>query len=285
VPPAVIVFAFDPAIGLGGLVIRWETLGIAAAILAGLVAAAVLAGRLAAPTGERLRRDDLLFIGLGVVPGAVIGGRLGYVVLHLDYYAAQPGSIADAGQGGFQLSLAVAGGVLSGMFVCRLLDAPVRTWLHVAALPLLIAIEGGKAAMAFGGSGQGRPSVEAWATAYLGDGPWGSLAPALPSIPAQLIEAGATAAVAAGLVIALLGGAFGRRDGRLFLAAVGGWLVVRLAVATTWRDPAVLGPLRVDQLISIALLAVIAVALVRWPDDVAAVSLSVPEGATEEVDR
>jgi phosphatidylglycerol:prolipoprotein diacylglycerol transferase len=291
VPPAVIVFEFDPTIRLGGLAIRWETLGIAVAVLVALVAAAILAGRLAAPTGERLRRDDLLFIALGVVPGAVIGGRLGYVLLHLDYYRAHPAASIDVGQGGFQLSLAVAGGLLTGLVVCRLLETPSRTWLHVVAIPLLIAIEGGKAAMAFGGSGQGRPDDAAFATAYLGPGPWGSLAPGLPSIPAQLAEAAATGGLAVALVIALIVGGFGRRDGRLFLAALGGWLVIRLAVATTWRDPTVIGPLRADQLISIVLLAIIGVAAARWPaepssvDGPAAVSLGVPGRATSEVDR
>ena len=36
-----------------------------------------------------LRADDLIFIAVGVVPGAVIGGRIGYGLLHLDYYATQ----------------------------------------------------------------------------------------------------------------------------------------------------------------------------------------------------
>jgi phosphatidylglycerol:prolipoprotein diacylglycerol transferase len=292
VPPAVIVFEFDPTIRLGGLAIRWETLGIALAILVALVTAAILVRVVAAPTGERLRRDDLLFIGLGAVPGAVIGGRIGYVLVHLDFYLAHPSAIVDAGQGGFQLSLAVVGGAVTGLYVSRLLEAPSRTWLHVSAIPVLLAIEGGKAAMAFGGSGQGQLRADGLATAYLGVGPWGSLAPALPSIPAQLVESGATAALAIVLVVALAVGAFGRRDGRLFLVAFAGWLVLRLAIATTWRDPAVLGPLRADQVISLVLLVVAIGGLLAWDrrsrsedDGPAAVSSVVLERATNEVDR
>jgi phosphatidylglycerol:prolipoprotein diacylglycerol transferase len=257
--PDVVVFEFDPYLRLDAIAVRWETLGIAGAVLVALVAMAIVAGR--TPAGDprdraagHLRRDDLLFVALGVVPGAIVGGRLGYVLLHLEYYLDQPGAILDPAQGGLQLGLAVAGGALTGAYVAALLDAPAGRWLHAAALPLVIGIEGGKAAMAWGGSGQGVPSAGPLATAYLGAGPWGSLAPSVPSVPSQLVEAGGTALVAVVLLVALASGGFGRLDGRAFVVAMGGWLGVRIAVATTWRDPAVVGSLNTDQLISIALL-------------------------------
>ena len=46
--------------------------------------------------------------------------------------------------------------------------------------------------MVLGGTGQGQPWLGDWATAYLGEGPWGSLAPALPSHPSQAYEGIAT---------------------------------------------------------------------------------------------
>jgi phosphatidylglycerol:prolipoprotein diacylglycerol transferase len=264
VPVAVVVFEFDPYLRLDLAAVRWETLGIAGALLVALVAAAILARRTPAGAvgGPSLRLDDLLFIGLGAVPGAVIGGRIGYVLLHLDYYTTYPSAILDAAQGGLQLSLAVVGGTLTGLYVTRLLEAPAGRWLHAAAIPLLLGIEGGKLAMAWGGTGQGEPSTAAWSTAYLGPGPWGSLAPDLPSVPSQVVEGLGTAAVAVALALVVAAGAFGRRDGRLYLVAIGAWLVVRLLVATTWRDPAVVGPLVADQVISLVMLAVVALGLV-----------------------
>jgi phosphatidylglycerol:prolipoprotein diacylglycerol transferase len=269
--PDVVVFEFDPYLRLDAIAVRWEALGIAGAVLAALVAMAIVAGQ--TPAGEprdraagHLRRDDLLFIALGAVPGAIVGGRLGYVLLHLEYHLERPGAILDPAQGGLQLGLAVAGGALTGAYVAALLDAPAGRWFHAAALPLLIGIEGGKAAMAWGGSGQGVPSAGPLATAYLGAGPWGSLAPSVPSVPSQLVEAGGAGLVAVVLLITLAAGGFGRLDGRAFVVAMGGWLVVRIAVATTWRDPAVVGSLNADQLISIALLiglAPVALALAR----------------------
>ena len=76
VPTAVIAFDFDPFLHVGDGVVRWETLGIAASIFVALVIAAIGTRSL------ELRADDLIFVVLGVVPGAVIGGRLGYVLLH-----------------------------------------------------------------------------------------------------------------------------------------------------------------------------------------------------------
>ena len=90
--PAVIAFDFDPFLHFGDGVVRWETLGIAVAIFVALVLAGI-----GARTME-LRADDLLFVVLGTVPGAVIGGRLGYVVLNPAFFAAQPARIIDPGK-------------------------------------------------------------------------------------------------------------------------------------------------------------------------------------------
>jgi phosphatidylglycerol:prolipoprotein diacylglycerol transferase len=252
----VISFMFDPFLRLGQVALRWETLGTALAILGALVAGALIAGRTpGAGGGFRLRRDDLLFVALGATPGAVVGGRLGYVLLHLDYYAAHPEAIADPAGGGLELSLAVAGGVLTGLAVASLLDGSTRRWAHVAAVPLLGGLALGKAALALGGSGQGAPSDTGWATAYLGDGPWGSLAPGVPSHPSQLYEA-------AGYVLALLVLAFvtasgigARRDGRLLAIALVLIALVRAGVALTWRDAPIAGPLRTEHLLVLVPLA------------------------------
>ncbi|HYN48378.1 MAG TPA: hypothetical protein VER83_05885, partial [Candidatus Nanopelagicales bacterium] len=129
---AAIVLDFDPYLRLGDRAVRWETLAIAAAVLVGMVAMALVAGR--TPTGglligeeelpeeERegpwhLRRDDLMFIILGAVPGAVILGRLGYGLLQVDYYAGDWRALLDPGQGSLELTLAVVGGTLTAVYV------------------------------------------------------------------------------------------------------------------------------------------------------------------------
>lgn len=258
---AAIEFRFDPLIHLGDWAVRWETLAIGGAILTGLVVAGLLAGRSRlgthrddpAGTVDHLRRDDILFIAVGVVPGAVLGGRLAYVALHLDYYSAFPAAIVDPASGGLALSGGVLLGALSGGFVARLFDAPVGRWYGIAVWPMLLILALGKAANVLGGSGQGVSSNLDWATRYLGPGPWGSLGPDVASIPAQAYEAVGVAVVLLILAAAWGLGLFRGRDGRIFPVALAGWAVVRLEVVATWRDPVVLGPFRAEQLIDLAI--------------------------------
>lgn len=262
---AALVLDFDPYLRLGDRAVRWETLAIAAAVLVGIMAAALLAGRTPGhaqwigeedvPEEERegpwhLRRDDLMFIILGAVPGAVVFGRLGYALLHLDYYGAQWRALLDPGQGSMELTLAVAGGTLTAVYVAALLDAPVGRWLHVAVVPVLLVLGLGKAAQVLGGSGQGEAAAAgAWATAYAPPGPWGSPGAEIPAYPAQLFEAAMTAVVLL-LVVALARlTPLRRADGRLYAVGVGLWALGRGFVASTWRDADVLGPLHAEQLI------------------------------------
>lgn len=245
-PIAVIAFDFDPLLRLAeGLVVRWQTVALAAGIATTLLLAALIARR------EALRLDDLLFIAVGTVPGAVIAGRLGYILLHVEYYTANPGAILDPGLGAMELAFGVVGGLLTGSYVASLLGAPVGRWWHTAVLPMLFVLGAGKLTMILGGAGQGNPSTAPWATAFLGPGPWGSLAPALPSEPSQAYEAGATLVVLVAVILALTFGAFRRRDGRVLFAALAAWAFARAAVATTWRDAAVVGTLNMGTLMAI----------------------------------
>lgn len=263
-PSSRFVFEFDPFLRFGAWSVRLETVGVGVAVLVALVLAALVAGRTPIRPSDQdghLRRDDLLFVALGIVPGAVAGGRAGYVLLHLDYYSAVPSAILDPSQGGLQLGLAVVGGLVTGALVAGLLDGSLGCWLDAATTPVLVGIALGKLAMALGGSGQGMPSSGAFATAYAGPGPWNAVDPATPAIPAQLLEAVVVLAIA--LLVAWLPatGRLKARDGRRFLVAIALWVVARLAVASTWRDAAVLGPLRADQLISLGVLAGLGVLL------------------------
>jgi phosphatidylglycerol:prolipoprotein diacylglycerol transferase len=237
VPIATIAFDFDPLLRLAeGVVVRWQTVALVAIVAAGLISTGLIARR------NGLRADDLLFIAVAVVPGAVLGGRLGYVLMHLDFYAANTTAIADPGQGSMELALALVGGTLSGMYVASLLGAPIGPWLRSAALPLLFVLGAGKLAMVLGGAGQGQPSALPWATAYVGAGPWSSLAPEVPSHPSQAYEGVLALVILVVLVVALWLETLQGRDGRLFAVAVVAWSVGRAFVSLTWREePAAIG--------------------------------------------
>jgi prolipoprotein diacylglyceryltransferase len=276
---AVLVFGFDASFRVGDVAVRWQTLGLAIAVFAGLAWSALIAGRTPAsdtlagehPHGggrsgssSHMRRDDLLFIVLGALPGAVILGRLGYGLLHADWYGRDWRQLLDPGVGSLELTGGVVGGTLTGIYVAALLDAAVGRWLHVAIRPVLLALAVGKAAEALGGGGQGAFVVGggALATAYAGPGPWGSPGAELPAIPAQLLEAGMALGVL--VMVGLLGWRSGlrRADGRLFAIGLAAWALGRAAVATTWRDAQVVGPLNAEQLIGLGVAIVAGVAAV-----------------------
>jgi prolipoprotein diacylglyceryltransferase len=277
--PDVVRLDFDPTIALAGLTVRLDTLALAGVVLVMLVLAAIGAGRMRAafeagkdgyaPDSARLRRDDLILIAFGAVPGAIVGGRLGYGLIHLDYYGGNPGLLADPARGGLTLTLAVVFGTVGAVAVARLLAAPLGRWLHVASVPLLIGLGLGKLAMVLGGSGQGQFSNSPWATEYVRPGPWGSAGAASPAVPSQALEGGVVLAVAALLLLVpflarirlrrwrrlarpglaprrrrLMLDGFGR-----FLTALSLWAAVRFAAAFTWRDAEIAGPLRAEQLV------------------------------------
>jgi phosphatidylglycerol:prolipoprotein diacylglycerol transferase len=273
----VIQISLDPVLRLSETAsVRYETIALAIVILIGLLLAAWIASRtpaVAAPTtavaspeaATGLRIDDLVFIVVGSVPGAIVGGRLGYVLDHLEFYRANPGSILDPAQGGLTLTLAVPFGILTGALIARLLGAPVGRWLHAAAAPLLFVLAAGKLTGVLGATGQGSLTDVEWATAYAGPGPWGSLAAEQPAHPSQVYEAIAVTLAIVVLAIASRARALARRDGLALFLALGLWAAARFAVADTWRDPVVVGPLRMEQalLLGVLLVAIVGLAL-RW---------------------
>jgi prolipoprotein diacylglyceryltransferase len=250
VPIATIAFDFDPLFRIAdGLTVRWQTIALATVVALCLATAGVLARR------SGLRPDDLLFVVIGAVPGAIIGGRIGYALLVPEAFAAGPLTLFDPAFGGLELGLAVIGGIATGWVVAILLGAPPGAWAHVATIPLIAAIAAGKLTMALGGSGQGRPFDGAYATAYVGPGPWVDAAAALPSHPSQIYEGVGTVVVALLLLVATRLGAFRSRDGSRLLVGIAGWAVVRAIVSTTWRDPAVAGSLSAGGLIAVVIAA------------------------------
>ena len=280
--PDVIRLDFDPTIAPFGLTVRLETLALAGVIFAVLVLVAIGAGRMrtqgSADPGARgkdagrLRRDDLILIAFGAVPGAVVGARLDYGLLHLDYFGADFSRLTDPAQGGLALSLAVVLGTVTALAVARLLTAPIASWLHVASVPLLIGLGLGKLAMVLGGDGQGQFSDASWATLYVRPGPWQSANASAAAVPSQAFE-GILVLVAAVLILAVpvalrlrlrrwrrvvRPGLDPRREWwlltgyRRFFTALCLWCVARFAVAFTWRDAQVAGYLRAEQLVLLA---------------------------------
>jgi prolipoprotein diacylglyceryltransferase len=280
---AATTLAFDPVLDVAGVAVRLQTIALAGAILLALLAAAWSARRASLPGLARLRSDDLLFLAVAAVPGAIVGGRIAHVLAFLDYYRTNPEGIADPARGGLSLLGAVLGGCLTAGYMATLLDVPARRWADAAAAPLLLCIALGKAALVLGGEGQGLPYDGTWAVAFSGPGPWFSPVPAVPAHPAQLYEA---AWAVAGLILVLALGtdsvtrrlparirqtggwtsdreargedvAPGRlRFGLLLWAAVAWFLLGRVVVGFAWRDRALFGALGAEQVMALVVLGV-----------------------------
>jgi len=243
---AVVRLSFDPFLRVGDLAIPWRALAVAGAILLALALAAVLARR------RGLRLDDLLFISLGAVAGAVIGGRALHALVFLNVYQGDPGALLDPARGSLSLLGAVVGGILAGAFIAGRLEGTPGQWADLAAAPLLLAIGLGKLAQLLAGAGQGIPFDGAWAVAFVGPGPWVSPSPSTPAHPAQLYEGVWTLA---GLPVLLVLLRRSSAEGRLLMLAVAWWLLGRVAAGFTWRDERLLGPMGIEQVLAVLLFA------------------------------
>jgi len=305
--PAVIPLQFDPTLDLGGRLVRWETLALAAVIVVALLVAAWLAGRAEPskdPAGEQqLRRDDLLYMVIGALPGAVVGGRILHGLDFYDFYfnVDDPGALLDPARGSLSLLGAVLGGTLTAAYVGWLIGAPLRRWLDVAIVPLLLAIGLGKLANLLGGAGQGAISDAPWAVAFAGGGPWRSVGADLPAHPSQVYEglwALAGILVVGLFVVPLVWRHMPQRlrqrplgdlkdparqrynisvedlppparmsAGFLFGVGLGWWALGRVAVGFTWRDEPILAGLNVEQVAALVVLVGCFGLLVRafWP--------------------
>jgi phosphatidylglycerol:prolipoprotein diacylglycerol transferase len=275
---AVVRLSFDPFLRIGDLAMPWRALAVAGAVLLALSLAAFLARR------RGLRLDDLLFISLGAVAGAVIGGRALHALAFLNVYQGDPGALVDPARGSLSLLGAVVGGILAAAFIAGRLEGTLGQWADLAAAPVLLAIGLGKLAQLLAGAGQGTPFDGAWAIALVGPGPWVSASPATPAHPAQLYE-GLWAL--AGLPVVLVMLRRSSAEGRLLMLAVAWWLLGRIAAGFTWRDERLLGPMGIEQVLAVLLFAFSVVTVAssvsarRGPGSQAEVAAAEPQASAE----
>jgi prolipoprotein diacylglyceryltransferase len=277
---AVAELSFDPLVSVGGITMRWDALALVGVLI---VAIGVWVLRLHESLGPALRLDDVCFVLLGAIPGAVVGGRLVHVLDYADSYLTRPGTMLDLAHGSASLVGAVVGGALSAAYICRLLGGRIGVWADAAALPLLLAIGLGKLAVMLGGGGQGAATDGPLGIAFEGRGPWRSIDAAVPAWPSQALE-GAWALLGIPIVLVtetLLQGRGRAGHGITLLVALAWWLAGRVLVALTWRDDHLVGPLGPEAVATVvALGAVLAASVVAWRSSppAAAGHQTLPEG-------
>lgn len=222
----------DPVmVNLGPLPVRWYAMGYIISLLAGWFIAMRLArsdalwGGVPRPAPERL--DDLLVY---VAFGAVLGGRIGYVLFYnLPFFLENPLEIPAVWKGGMSFHGGLAGATLGAWLFARREKAP---FLSVADLVCAVAPIGlflVRIANFIKPELWGRPTDVSWAMVFPGAGP-------LPRHPSQLYEAGLEG-LALGLVmlIAVRTGAF-RRPGLTSGLFIGLYGVARI-FCEFFREP------------------------------------------------
>ncbi len=114
------------AFTLGPLTVKWYGILIASAMAIGLF--------LAAREGKKkgIVSDDILDVGLWVLPAAVIGARIYYVLFSWDYYSAHPGEIIKIWHGGMAIHGGLIGAILAGILYGKLKKKPFWLFADVA---------------------------------------------------------------------------------------------------------------------------------------------------------
>jgi phosphatidylglycerol---prolipoprotein diacylglyceryl transferase len=232
---------FDPAVAfnLGPLTVRWYGIIICLGMALGIV--------LAMREAKRQHQDEehLLNMLLLVIPLAVLGSRLYYVIFNLDWYLAHPVDILASWKGGLAIHGAVITGILVLIIYSRIKKLDFFRWADILVPSLIL------------GQAIGRWGNFANQEAYgpvIGDGSFWSWVPLQVYAdgayhhPTFLYESICDFALFIFLMILI------RRPHRI--GAVFSWYLIIYSVARFFieglrQDSLMLGPLRTAQIVSL----------------------------------
>ncbi|GJM55019.1 prolipoprotein diacylglyceryl transferase [Coriobacteriaceae bacterium] len=167
------------AFELGPLVVRWYGL----AYLAAFVVGGLVIGRIVKRWSLDLSADDIMTGVIGVAFGAIIGGRLGYVLFYgAGYYWAHPLEILAFSQGGMSFHGGLVGAILGGIIACRPFHISVATFCDLGVIVAPIGLFFGRLANFVNGELWGKPTDLPWGVVFETGG-------AVARHPSQLYEA------------------------------------------------------------------------------------------------
>lgn len=228
-----------------GLDIRWYGIFIALAML--------IASTFVLRKGKKmgLKEDDLLDLVIWVLPSAIVGARLYYVLFFdLGYYLGEPLEIFNLRAGGLAIHGGVIGGVLAGYFVTKRKQMPFIPLADVVAPVLILGQAIGRWGNFFNGEAHGGPT----------DLPWGIMVDGVKVHPTFLYES-----IWNFLVFLLLLRLLNKRhfDGQVASLYLILYSLARFFIEGLRTDSLMFGPFRVAQLISVALI-LLGIFLYQW---------------------
>ncbi len=187
----------DPvAFTIGPFAVRWYGI----AYLIGFIVGGYLLMRYARRWKLELSSDDALNVVTGICLGAVVGGRLGYVLFYGGgYYLSHPMSIFAVNEGGMSFHGGLVGAIIGGTICCRLCKVSVLTMCDLGMCAAPVGLFCGRCANFINGELWGKET----------DLPWGVMFPSGGNVyrhPSQLYEA-----ILEGLVMFLILWALARK--------------------------------------------------------------------------
>jgi phosphatidylglycerol---prolipoprotein diacylglyceryl transferase len=193
-----------------------------------------------------------------LIPLALVGARLLFLLAHWQRYRREPHRIWRQSEGGASLYGGLIVSCLVSIPVLKILMIPYGAFWDAASITLLIGMVFTKVGCFLNGCCAGRPTTSrlAW---YLPNhqGIWRR------RLPAQLLEAGLAALILLGLVVLWNRLPF---KGALFVYTVGSYSLGRWWLEATREDIETVGPLSLHRSISLFLAAACLTSLVfMWP--------------------
>lgn len=218
-----------------GIEVAWYGIMISIGILLGIIIAIIRADR------EGLKEDIILDLALIAVPMAVIGARLYYVVFKWDYYGQNLGDIIKIREGGLAIHGAIIAGVLTGYFYC--IYKRVDFWLlaDICAPSMILGQAIGRWGNYFNQEAYGRPT----------DLPWAIEIDGVMVHPTFLYESLWNFVVFLFLLYYIKKRKY---NGKVFLYYLILYSIGRFFIEGLRTDSLMIGPLRIAQVISMAII-------------------------------
>jgi len=222
--------------------IAFEIFGIGVAWYGIIIAAAMLVGTgLLLKIGKQFgyKEDDLIDLVIAILPSAIVGARLYYVIFEWSYYSQHLNQIINIRQGGLAIHGGIIGGLIAGYIVCRVKKLNFPEITDFVSMPLILGQAIGRWGNFVNQEAHGGPT----------DLPWGILVDGVKVHPTFLYESVWDLAVFLILIITFKNR---KHYGDHFLKYLVLYSVGRFFIEGLRTDSLMIGSFRIAQLISLA---------------------------------
>ncbi len=227
-----------------GIAVRWYGILISSGMIIGTI--------LAIRETKRLGLDENLIIDfiLVMIPAAIVGARLYYVIFNWSYYNGDIMQMINVRQGGLAIHGGVIGGVIAGLIYARVKDIGFWQLADIISPSLILGQAIGRWGNFINQEAHGGPT----------DLPWGIVVDGVKVHPTFLYESFWNF----GIFIFLMKYRKNKKfDGELFYLYLILYSIGRFFIEGMRTDSLMLGPLRVAQVLSLSLIVIFAFLLLR----------------------